>query len=71
LECVPSHIDFAYNRVVHKTTNIFPFEVMYRFNHLTPLNLLPLLNPQEFVRKEALTKAEFVKKMDERIKNQI
>jgi len=65
------HIEFAYNRVVHKTTNISPFEVVYGFNPLTPLNLLPLPNPQEFVHKEGLTKAEFVKKMHERIKNQI
>ena len=66
-----SHIEFAYNRVVHKTTNISPFEAIYEFNSLTPLNLLPLPNPQEFVPKEGVTKAEFVKKMHERIKEQI
>jgi len=65
------HIDFAYNRVVHKTTNISPFEALYRFNPLTPLDLLPLPNPQEFVHKEGVTKAEFVKKIHERIKDQI
>jgi len=32
---------------------------------------LPLPNPQEFVHKEGVTKAEFVKKMHERIKEQI
>ena len=47
-----SHIEFAYNRVVHKTTNISSFEVVYGFNPLTPLDLLPLPNPQEFVPKE-------------------
>ena len=26
------HIEFAYNRVVHKTTKVSPFEVMYSFN---------------------------------------
>jgi len=66
-----SHILFAYNRVVHKTTNISPFEVVYGFNPLTPLDLLPLPNLQEFVHKEGVTKAVFVKKMHERIKNQI
>jgi len=65
------HIEFAYNKVVHKTTNISPFEVVYGFNPLTPLDLLPLPNPQEFVHKEGVTKVEFVKKMHERIKNQI
>jgi len=65
------HIEFGYNRVVHKTTNISPFEAIYGFNPLTPLDLLPLPNPQEFVHKEGVTKAEFVKKMHERIKEQI
>ena len=40
------HIEFAYNRVVHKTTNASPFEVIYGFNPLTPMDLLPLPNPQ-------------------------
>ena len=65
------HIESAFNRVVHKTTNISPFEVVYGFNPLTPLDLLPLPNPQTFVHKEGATKAEFVKKMHERIKEQI
>ena len=56
------HIDSAYNRTVHKTTNISPFEVVYGFNPLTPLDLLPLPNPQTFVHKEGVTKAEIVKK---------
>ena len=57
--------------MVHKTTNISPFEVVYGFNPHTSLDLLPLPNPQEFVHKEGVTKVEFVKKMHERIKNQI
>jgi len=57
--------------VVHKTTNISLFEVVYGFIPHTPLDFLPLPNPQEFVHKEGVTKAEFVKKLHERIKNQI
>ena len=34
-EYVP-HIELAYNRMVHKTTNISPFEVVYNFNPHTP-----------------------------------
>ena len=63
------HIEFSYNRVVHKTTNISPSKVVYGFNPLTPLDLLPLPNPKDFVHKEGLTKAKFVKKMYEGIKN--
>jgi len=44
---------------------------VYRFNPLTPLDLLPLPNPQEFVHKEGVTKVEFFKKMHKRIKEQI
>jgi len=45
--------EYEYNRVVHKTTNISPFEVVYDFNPLTPLDLSPLPNPQTFVMEEA------------------
>nr|KYP73909.1 Transposon Ty3-I Gag-Pol polyprotein [Cajanus cajan] len=38
------HIEFAYNSVVHKTTNISPFEAVYGFNPLTPMDLIPLPN---------------------------
>jgi len=33
------HIEFAYNRVVHNTTKLSSFEVVYGFNPLTPLDL--------------------------------
>ncbi|XP_017416426.2 uncharacterized protein LOC108327205, partial [Vigna angularis] len=46
------HIEFAYNRVVHKTTNLSPFEVIYGFNPITPLDLLPLPLVWLHLRKE-------------------
>nr|KYP49453.1 Transposon Ty3-G Gag-Pol polyprotein [Cajanus cajan] len=61
-DCLP-HIEFAYNRVVHKTTNLSPFEVVYSFNPLTPLDLLPLPNITSL--------ADFVKKYHEKVKSQI
>jgi hypothetical protein len=40
-ECLP-HIEFAYNRSVHSTTKISPFQVVYGFNPRAPIDLLPL-----------------------------
>jgi len=40
-ECL-HHIEFSNNRVVHRTTKISPFEAIYGFNPLTPMDLLPL-----------------------------
>jgi len=69
-EYVP-HIEFAYNRVVHRTTKIYPFEVVYGFNPPTPMDLLPLPTSFDFIHKEGVAKSDFVKKMHERIKRQI
>jgi len=65
------HIEFAYNRVVHKTTQLSPFEVVYGFNPLTPKDLIPLPNPIEFIHKEGASRADFVKKLHENVKIQI
>ena len=54
-ECL-SHVEFAYNRVVHSITQYSPFEVVYGFNPLTPLDLLPLPNISDFKHKDALAK---------------
>jgi transposase InsO family protein len=40
-ECLP-HIEFAYNRYVHSTTKLSPFQVVYGFNPRAPIDLLPL-----------------------------
>jgi len=54
------HIEFAYNRVVHKTTKMSPFELMYEFNPLTPSDLVPFPNTHEFLHKDGVSKFEFV-----------
>ncbi|KAG8490986.1 hypothetical protein CXB51_014129 [Gossypium anomalum] len=40
-DCLP-HIEFAYNHSVHSTTKYSPFEIVYGFNPLTPLDLISL-----------------------------
>ena len=35
-------VEFAYNRTVHSTIDFSPFEIIYRFNPLTPMDLIPL-----------------------------
>nr|KYP57381.1 Retrotransposable element Tf2 [Cajanus cajan] len=69
-ECLP-HIEFAYNRVVHKTTNLTLFEVIYGFNPLTPLDLLPLLTITSLYHKKRVFRDKFIRKYHEKVKSQI
>ena len=39
-ECLP-FVKFTYNRAIHSTIHYSRFEVIYRFNPLKPLDLLP------------------------------
>lgn len=36
------HVEFGYNRAVHSTTKMCPFESVYGFKPNTPIDLLPL-----------------------------
>ena len=65
------HIKFVYNRVVHNTTKLSPFEVVYGFNPLTPLDLLSLSTSFDFVHKERAFKSQFIKDFHEKVKSQI
>jgi len=65
------HVEFAYNREVHRTTKQSPFKVVYGFNHLTPLDLIPLLLDTFIIHKEGESRLQFVKKLHERVRNQI
>ena len=46
------HVEFTYNRGVHKTTKQSPFEVLYGFNHLTQLELIHHPLGAYFMNKE-------------------
>nr|KYP41556.1 hypothetical protein KK1_037070 [Cajanus cajan] len=48
--------------VVHNITNLSPFEVVYDFNPLTPLDLLPLPNTTSLYHKEGVSRTEFIRK---------
>jgi len=65
------HIEFAYNRVVNSTTSHTLFEIVYEFNPLTPLDLLPILVLDEVLCKDDFDKASFIKKLHHHIKHQI
>ncbi|KAK1664866.1 hypothetical protein QYE76_053025 [Lolium multiflorum] len=68
-ECLP-YVEFAYNRAVHSTTELCPFEVVYGFKPITPLDLLPL-PIHERVNMEASKRADFVKKIHVKTKELI
>ena len=40
-ECLP-FVEFAYNRTMHSTTGFSPFQIVYGFNPLTSMDLIPL-----------------------------
>uniref|UniRef100_A0A2N9EFT8 Integrase catalytic domain-containing protein n=1 Tax=Fagus sylvatica TaxID=28930 RepID=A0A2N9EFT8_FAGSY len=63
-DCLP-FIEFAYNRAMHSTTSYSPFEIVYGFNPLTPLDLMPLpIDGRSSL--DGQKKAELVKSLHER-----
>jgi hypothetical protein len=68
-DCLP-FIEFVYNRSVHSTTDYSPFEIVYGFNPLTPLDLIPL-PVDERVSLDGNQKAQVVKDLHAKIRQQI
>ncbi|KAL4279716.1 hypothetical protein GQ457_03G019060 [Hibiscus cannabinus] len=68
-ECLP-HVEFAYNSSVHSATKHSPFEVVYEFNPLTPMDLLPLPLDQA-LNKDGKNKVEYVKKLHQQVRENI
>ena len=65
------HVEFSYNGVTISTTSFSPFKVVYGFNPLYPLDLIPLPNDSSILSKDGLYRATFVKDLHERVINQI
>jgi hypothetical protein len=65
-ECLP-HIEFGYNRSVHSTTKVSPFQVVYGFNPRSPIDLLPL-PPSETTYFDASQRSESILNMHETTK---
>jgi hypothetical protein len=68
-ECLP-HVEFAYNRAVHLTTNLCPFEIVYGFKPIVSIDLLPL-PLQERTNMEASKRVAYIKKIHEKTKEAI
>ena len=62
-----SFAEFAYNRSVHSATNHSPFEVVYGFNPLSPLDLIPI-PIDERASLDGKAKAEMIKKLHEKVR---
>ena len=68
-DCLP-FLEFAYNQSVHSTTKFSLFEIVYGFNPLTPLDLLPL-PVNEVTSLDGQKKADMVKKLHESVQQHI
>ena len=64
------HIEFAYNRTVHSTSSFSPFEVLYSFNPLTPIDILPLPT-NEHANLDGMKMTAFVKDLHAKVRANI
>ena len=59
-----------YNRTTHSTTGYSPFEVIYGFNPLTPLDLVPLPRNEQ-ISLDGAAKVKLVRDLHEKVRLQI
>jgi hypothetical protein len=64
------YVEFVYNRVVHSTTKVSPFQVVYGFNPHAPIDLLHLPT-SERINHDAKECTDFIMKLHEKTKGNI
>ena len=70
LEEYMPHIEFAYNCILHSSTNCLPFEIVYGFNPLTPMDLIQLPIDKQ-VSLDGKKKADFVRDLHSKVREHI
>jgi hypothetical protein len=68
-ECLP-HVELAYNRSLHSTTKMCPFEIVYGFLPRAPIDLMPLPSSEK-LNFDATQRAELMLKLHETTKENI
>jgi hypothetical protein len=68
-ECLP-HVEFAYNRSMHSTTKMCPFEIVYGFIPHAPIDLMPLPTSEK-LNFDAKQYADLMLKLHETTKENI
>ena len=60
-DCLP-HIEFAYNRSLHSTTKMCPFQIVYGLIPRAPIDLMPLPTSEK-LNFDATQRAELMLKL--------
>jgi hypothetical protein len=68
-ECLP-HVEFAYNRSLHSTTKMCPFEIVYGLLPRAPIDLMPLPTSEK-MNFDASQRAKLMLKLHETTKENI
>ncbi|KAG7547976.1 Integrase catalytic core [Arabidopsis suecica] len=68
-ECLP-HVEFAYNHSVHSASKFSPFQIVYGFNPISPLDLIPL-PVSERASLDGKKKADLVQQIHEQARRNI
>jgi hypothetical protein len=68
-DCLP-HIEFAYNRSMHSTTKMCPFQIVYGFLPCAPIDLMPLPSSEQ-LNFDATKRVELMLKLHEITKENI